>query len=65
MVWGRFWALDTCLQTTELRRIADRRLSNRNRPAATLVKCFEVDDQAEVVIVFARTSDHARELFDL
>ena len=32
-------------------------------PAATLVKCFEVDDEAEVVVVFAHTSDHARELF--
>ena len=47
-----------------MRRIADRRLSNRNRPAATLVKCIDVDDEAEVVIAFAHTSDHARELFD-
>ena len=28
------------------------------------MKCFEVDDEAEVVVVFAHTSDHARELFD-
>ena len=32
-------------------------------PAATVVKCFEVDDEAEVMLVFARTSEHARELF--
>ena len=32
-------------------------------PPATLVKCFEVDDEAEVMLVFARTSEHARELF--
>lgn len=32
-------------------------------PAATLVKCFEVDDEAEVMLVFALTSEHARELF--
>ena len=34
-------------------------------PATALVKCFEVDDEAEVVIVFAHTSEHARELFDV
>lgn len=33
------------------------------RPASTPVKCFEVDDEAEVLIVFAHTSEHARELF--
>ena len=32
-------------------------------PPATLVKCFEVDDEAEVRMVFAHSSDHARELF--
>ena len=32
-------------------------------PPATLMKCFEVDDEAEVMLVFARTSEHARELF--
>ena len=32
-------------------------------PAATLVKCFEVDDEAEVIVVFAHTVEHARELF--
>lgn len=32
-------------------------------PPATLVKCFEVDDEADVRIVFAHSADHARELF--
>ena len=32
-------------------------------PAATLVKCFEVDDEAEVMVVFAHSSEHARALF--
>ena len=32
-------------------------------PPETLVKCFEVDDEAEVRMVFAHSSDHARELF--
>lgn len=27
------------------------------------MKCFEVDDEAEVRVVFAKTNDHARELF--
>ena len=34
-------------------------------PATTLVKCFEVDDEAEVMFVFAHTIEHARELFDV
>ena len=34
-------------------------------PATTLVKCFEVDDEADVMLVFAHTSEHARELFDV
>lgn len=32
-------------------------------PATTLVKCFEVDDEADVMFVFAHTIEHARELF--
>ena len=32
-------------------------------PPTTLVKCFEVDDEAEVRMVFAHSSGHARELF--
>ena len=29
------------------------------------MKCFEVDDEAKVLIVFAHTSEHASELFDV
>ena len=32
-------------------------------PPATLVKCFEEDDEAEVRVDFAHTSEHACELF--
>ena len=32
-------------------------------PVTTLVKCFEVDDEADVTLVFAHTIEHARELF--
>ena len=32
-------------------------------PATTTVKCFEVDDEAEVIVVFAHNAEHARELF--